>query len=260
MNHLAHALLAAESPLLLAGNLAGDFVKGRLDRLPSTPLMAGIRMHRSMDSYTDRHPVWRRSRRRVEPRRVSGIIVDIAYDHVLARNFERYCDLSLEAFAARAYRILLAHRALLPPRLGALVPRIVAEDWLVSYRWPEGVERTFARLGRRLAGPLGGSRADPGPLWRAGSRLPRILPGARGFRGRPAASPARGSLLIFAKGTVSAPAGPHPLPPAPVVFRGVAGPRRVPSGADCTIRGRRGPPPGRRAIAANRRESMGNPG
>ena len=157
MNHLAHALLAAESPLLLAGNLAGDFVKGRLDRLPPTPLIAGIRMHRSIDAYTDRHPVWRRSRGRVEPRRVSGVIVDIAYDHVLARNFERYCDLSLEEFAARAYRILLDHRALLPPRLGALVPRIAAEDWLVSYRWPEGVERTFARLGRRMADLAGGA-------------------------------------------------------------------------------------------------------
>jgi len=152
MNYLAHALLAAECPVLLAGNLAGDFAKGCLGRLPPTPLTAGIRMHRSIDAYTDRHPVWRRSRRRVGPRRVSGIIVDIAYDHVLARNFDRYCNLSLEAFAARAYRILLAHRAALPPRLGALLPRIVAEDWLVSYRWPEGVERTFARLGKRVAG------------------------------------------------------------------------------------------------------------
>ena len=157
MNHLAHALLAAESPVLLAGNLAGDFVKGRLDRLPPTPLVAGIRMHRGIDAYTDRHPVWRRSRRRVEPRRVSGVIVDIAYDHILARNFERYCEVPLEEFAARTYRILLDHRPLLPPRLRDVLPRIVAEDWLVSYRWLEGVDRTFARLGRRVADLAGGT-------------------------------------------------------------------------------------------------------
>ena len=157
MNHLAHALLAAEAPLLLAGNLAGDFVKGRLDRLPPTSLMAGLRMHREIDAYTDRHPVWRRSRRRVAPRRVSGVIVDIAYDHFLARHFDRYCDLPLEAFAGRTYGTLLDHQALLPQRLREILPRIVAEDWLVSYRWLDGVDRTFSRLARRVPSLAGGT-------------------------------------------------------------------------------------------------------
>lgn len=157
MNHLAHAHLAAGAPLLVAGNLAGDFVKGRLDRLPFTPLLAGIRMHRGVDAYTDRHPVWRRSRARIRPRRVAGVIVDVAYDHFLARHFPRYSDVPLEEFAARTYRVLLDHRSLLPPRLAAVLPRIVAEDWLTSYRWREGVERTFARLARRVGALAGGA-------------------------------------------------------------------------------------------------------
>ena len=167
MNHLAHALLAADSSLLLAGNLAGDFVKGRLDRLPPTPLMAGIRMHRRVDSYTDRHPTWRRSRLRVEPRRVSGVIVDVAYDHFLAKHFDSFSDVPLEDFAIRVYRTLLHCQSLLPARLRRLLPRIVAEDWLVSYRWLEGLERTFDRLALRVA-PLAGAtdqiRARYGPL------------------------------------------------------------------------------------------------
>lgn len=157
MNHLAHALLAADAPLLLAGNLAGDFVKGRLDRLPPSPLAAGIRMHRGIDAWTDRHPIWKRSRARVAPRRVSGVIVDIAYDHFLARHFDRYSAVSLEAFAARTYRVLLDHEALLPPRLRQILPRIVAEDWFVSYRWLEGVDRTFSRLARRVASLAAGT-------------------------------------------------------------------------------------------------------
>ena len=167
MNHLAHALLAADSPALLAGSLAGDFVKGRLDRLPPTPLEAGIRMHRKVDVWTDRHPVWNRSRHRVAPRRVSGVIVDIAYDHFLARSFERYCDVPLETFAARAYGILAEFGDFLPPRLRGVLPRLVAEDWLVSYRWIEGVERTFGRLARRLGDLEGGTvqiRSSYGPL------------------------------------------------------------------------------------------------
>ena len=167
MNHLAHAQLSAETPLLLVGNLAGDFVKGRLDRLPPTPLMAGIRMHRGIDDYTDRHPVWRRSRRRVAPRRVAGVIVDVAYDHFLARHFDSFSDVPLEDFAARVYRTLLDHQSLLPARLCNLVPRIAAEDWLVSYRWLEGLERTFDRLARRvdcLAGATDQIRARYRPL------------------------------------------------------------------------------------------------
>ena len=155
MNHLAHTLLAADAPLLLAGNFAGDFVKGRLDRLPCTPLLAGIRMHRRVDAYTDRHPIWWRSRSRVRPRRVAGVVVDIAYDHFLARHFTTYSHLHLEAFAASTYCILNEHRHLLPGRLRELLPRIVAEDWLTSYRWLEGVERTFARLAKRVGGLAG---------------------------------------------------------------------------------------------------------
>ena len=167
MNHLAHALLAAEAPLLLAGALAGDFVKGRLDLLPFPRLVAGIRMHRGVDAYTDRHPVWRRSRARLAPRRVAGVVVDVAYDHFLARHFDRYSDVPLPEFSARTYRTLLEHRASLPPRLRAVLPRIVAEDWLTSYRWIEGVERTFDRLARRLealAGAADQVRAHYRPL------------------------------------------------------------------------------------------------
>src|SRR5690242_14634083 len=56
MNHLAHLFLAAPTAESLIGNLAGDFVKGRIgDRFP--PAIAdGIAQHRRIDAFTDSHP------------------------------------------------------------------------------------------------------------------------------------------------------------------------------------------------------------
>lgn len=86
MNYLAHLYLAGYEDDWIAGALLGDFAKGRLENLPFVPgVVEGIRLHRAIDSFTDQHPVVRRSRSRLRSRRlVSGIIVDLAYDHFLA--------------------------------------------------------------------------------------------------------------------------------------------------------------------------------
>ena len=103
MNYLAHALLAGPHPEMVLGGLMGDFVKGRIGDDWPEPLRGGLLLHRRIDRYTDEHRVVAASRARFPPprRRFAGIVVDVCFDHFLARDFERWSGgRVLESFTA----------------------------------------------------------------------------------------------------------------------------------------------------------------
>ncbi len=155
MNYLAHLYLAGDDGAFLVGNLLGDFVRGRVAGMDfPEPIRDGIRLHRRIDSLTDRHPATARARCRLpRHRRVAGILVDIAFDHFLARGWSRYSSEPLTQFTARSYAVLAAHERWLPPRLRGMLPRMAAEDWLGGYRHPETLPRVVAGVGPRLSRP-----------------------------------------------------------------------------------------------------------
>jgi len=152
MNFLAHVYLADGSDDSIVGSLMGDFVKGRLDGRHGDAVTHAIALHRRIDSFTDAHPVVAASRARVsvERRRYAGILVDVFYDHFLARHWDDYSDVALERFTARVYAALRAHHAVLPERLQYMAPRMAAHDWLASYRHLEAVAIALDRMGERL--------------------------------------------------------------------------------------------------------------
>lgn len=155
MNYLAHLYLADLAGSSLVGNLMGDFVRGRLDGRFPPAIESGIRLHRRIDSFTDRHPAVRRGRARLPGhwRRYAGILLDVFYDHFLACEWEMRHAQPLEAFAARVYAALEAQFDDLDGGLQAAAPRLKAHNVLVAYRDPAGVERTLASLSRRLRRP-----------------------------------------------------------------------------------------------------------
>jgi acyl carrier protein phosphodiesterase len=154
MNYLAHLLLAENHPESRIGNLMGDFVKGNLEKYNnqySAEIIKGIKLHRKVDEFTDTHRIFINSKRRiVYNRRFSGIIIDVCYDNFLAKHWERFSDESLDKFIGNIYTELQKYQDILPANLQKALPRMIAEDWLRSYRTPEGVGLAFARISRRL--------------------------------------------------------------------------------------------------------------
>jgi acyl carrier protein phosphodiesterase len=164
LNFLAHLYLSDGSDEGLLGSLMGDFVKGPLgDRYPPG-ITRGIVLHRRIDSFTDAHPVVLRSKARmsVERRRFAGIMVDMFYDHFLARYWDEFSAENLDRFARRAYAVLLREEALLPERLRTMAPFMAQGDWLGSYAEVEAIHTALDRMGRRLKGEnrLLGSAAE----------------------------------------------------------------------------------------------------
>lgn len=175
MNYLAHAYLAGPVDSDRVGGVVGDFVKGLLSPPPpalSPTLVAGVALHRSIDSFADRHPAFQRSRARVSAarRRVAGIMVDMFYDHFLATHWDRLRGLAgldgdLSEFTAQTYRLIAAHGASLPPAFRPVFARMAADDWLAAYRDPATVALALDRMAvhrLRRPNPLAGAGEE---LW-----------------------------------------------------------------------------------------------
>jgi acyl carrier protein phosphodiesterase len=153
VNYLAHLFLAGGNPADLVGHMLGDFVKPREIAAYPPAIRAGIGMHQRVDAFSDQHPVFAASRRRFQPpyRRYGGILVDMAYDHFLAKHWDEYSpELGLPEFAQRTYAVLHQHRAILPERLQRMLPHMIAGDWLCSYRELANIGRALQGIARRL--------------------------------------------------------------------------------------------------------------
>jgi acyl carrier protein phosphodiesterase len=159
-----HLFLSDPAEEALIGSLLGDFVKGSPAGRFSAAVADAILFHRKIDSFSDAHPIPRRSRKRVSPerRRFAGIIVDICYDHFLIRHWRRLSPVDPNSFIERVYAVLEKNRAWLPERLRRIVPRMIAEDWLGSYRYLERVGEALDRIAARLSkgDPLVGAVAE----------------------------------------------------------------------------------------------------
>lgn len=158
MNYLAHLLLAENNPDSLIGNLLGDFVKGKIDEdnSPYSPsVIKGIKTHFKVDQFTDKHEIFKRSKKRIyqSQGRFSGVLIDIFYDHFLAKNWNLFASENLETFADHIYIILQKNYYLLPEKLQLILPRIILENWLVSYKRKEGIKLTCHRLSKRIKRP-----------------------------------------------------------------------------------------------------------
>lgn len=159
MNHLAHAWLARHSDAAILGAMLGDFAHGPVETMPWPPAVRDeIRRHRRIDRLTDTHPavVDARALFADGKRRFAGIVLDVYFDHLLARDWSRWNGAAadapaLEDFAARVYRVLLDNLVALPPRLQAIAPRMAAHDWLGGMRHRANVERTVRAIAARLS-------------------------------------------------------------------------------------------------------------
>ena len=151
MNYLAHIYLSGDNDLVTIGNFIADGIKGKRYKKHSKEIQIGILLHRHIDTYTDAHKTVRLSTKRLHAKysHYSGVIVDILYDHFLAKNWATYCDTPLDEYAENFYDLLEANYDLLPLRIQKMMPYMLADNWLLSYASIDGITRVLEGVNRR---------------------------------------------------------------------------------------------------------------
>lgn len=162
MNWLAHLQLSAPDPGSRLGHLLADLLTWPEQAVAPEDCQDGMRHHRAIDAFTDEHPQVRQAIARLPSpwRRYGGVLTDLYFDHLLARDFARLAGRPLAAFAREAYegwrpdRAPAAWRQALPPRAQAVMAAMATHDLLGSYAQAEGVSLALSRMGRRLRRPV----------------------------------------------------------------------------------------------------------
>ncbi len=181
MNHLAHFVLSNGDADLAVGNFVADFITNR--QLPdfTEGVQRGIWLHREIDAFTDAHPIVKQSTKRLHPfhHKYSPVIVDVYYDFLLAKNWDKLFELkiknselkvddlifnaelskqdtpsvSLPFFVENVYNLLTIRHLELPERLKMMLPKMIAGNFLMQPTTFKGLEKSFARIEKHAAFP-----------------------------------------------------------------------------------------------------------
>jgi acyl carrier protein phosphodiesterase len=151
LNFLAHIYLSGQNELLKIGNFMADGIRGK-DYLHFHPeIQKGVLLHRLIDTFTDAHPVYRQSKHRLHEKygHYSGVIMDIFYDHFLAKNWSKYHEQDLKTFADVFYQSLQNNYDQLTEKTKKMMPYMIARNWFVSYATVEGLEMILFQMDYR---------------------------------------------------------------------------------------------------------------
>jgi acyl carrier protein phosphodiesterase len=154
MNFLAHLFLTKDyTEEISVGNFIADAVKGQkaISKFP-LHIQRGIRIHREIDSFTDAHPLVRIGTKRLHNNygKFAGIIVDIFYDHILAVNWHKFSEDSLDDFAQKQYKLITTHWIHLPDRTRYWYQYMYQNNLLVTYARESVIELVLQRMDKRL--------------------------------------------------------------------------------------------------------------
>ena len=151
MNFLAHIYLSGDDDFVKIGNFMADSIRGSQYLDYPNSLQKGILLHRHIDSFTDAHSIYRKSKHRLHEKygHYSGVIMDIAYDHFLAKNWSKYSNENLEDYAADFYQLMQNNYEILTEKVKGMLPYMIGRNWLVSYATIAGLEMILFQMDYR---------------------------------------------------------------------------------------------------------------
>ncbi len=154
MNFLAHIYLSGADESVTIGNFIADGIKGKKYLEYPKRIQKGILLHRAIDSYTDKHPTVRQSTARLHENygHYSGVIVDILYDHYLAKNWKQYHSQPLDEYVQDFYELLRSSFEILPTRIQRMMPYMMSDNWLLSYATVPGISNILDQMNIRTKG------------------------------------------------------------------------------------------------------------
>jgi acyl carrier protein phosphodiesterase len=131
--------------------MISDFVKGKAIENYAPEIQTGLRLHRTIDAFTDTHPVNKEAKKYFSSAvgRYNGAFLDIVFDHFLATDAKRFNPDSLKAFSTRVYSLLENDFSSLPENFKEVFQYMRQHDWLYNYGSLQGIQRSLEGMVRR---------------------------------------------------------------------------------------------------------------
>ena len=152
MNYLAHLYLSQDNGLSKAGNLMADFLKQADLSIQPEAVLKGIDNHRATDKFTDTHPVIISLRTEFDPlfRRFVPIMLDVSFDHMLAKSWQHFHELPLTEFTKRAHEQLKQAEHYMPELMKNRLRSMAQRDWLATYVSSDTVDKALISISNRI--------------------------------------------------------------------------------------------------------------
>jgi acyl carrier protein phosphodiesterase len=100
----------------------------------------------------DHHPISIEGIKRLRPdfHKYSTVIIDILYDHFLARNWNKFHQLPLHEFVQRQYKFLHEYQSIMPEMPKRMLAYMSKQNWLESYIEIKGIIQALEGMSRRI--------------------------------------------------------------------------------------------------------------
>lgn len=131
--------------------MMGDFIKGNNFGKFPIGIQQGIHLHRSIDRYTDQHPLILTATSLLKPefRLSAGVFVDIVFDHFLANDINRFTDSELSTFTQHVYTTLSKHDIYFDEKMQTFFGYMSQYNWLYNYKFKEGLSKSILGICKR---------------------------------------------------------------------------------------------------------------
>lgn len=151
MNHLAHLFLSSDNEEEMVGQFIADAVKGRDFNLYSEHVRNGILLHRWVDFFTDTHELVKELRAAYRPKLglYSGVLIDLVFDHYLAKDFHVHAGRQLEEFQQYTFGVLNKHEESFPDRMKNYFFHMKDKEFMLKYAHPVGMAVIVRQMGLR---------------------------------------------------------------------------------------------------------------
>jgi acyl carrier protein phosphodiesterase len=152
MNHLAHLYLSSENEEEMVGQFIADAVKGNDFNLYRTDIRKGILLHRWVDSFTDTHDLVKELRAAYRPNLglYSGVLIDLVFDHYLAKDFQSHSGRELEEFQQFTFGVLNKHEEFFPDKMKHYFFHMKDREFMMKYAHPDGMAVIVRQMGNRI--------------------------------------------------------------------------------------------------------------
>lgn len=152
MNWLAHLFLSESCIDFQLANILADPLKARLWSNASEKMHKGIKIHKLIDSFTDKHKIVKISKSRLgQSGLLKSVVVDITYDYFLSKNWNKYCSIPINIFLEDFYQEANEKSHSLPLKAKNFINNIIEKDILNKYHNIKDLESSFKNVDKRLS-------------------------------------------------------------------------------------------------------------